>query len=154
VLAKGKANDTLELCGNEGVQMHGGIGMTDEHEIGFFHETSPCGARHVRGHRLLPRSLCGADGVLTHMRVLIAKVSHETNTFSPVPTPVARFCPDGETLLTGRAAIDFYRGTTSCIGRYLSIADELGAEVVLPVAARPHRRAVPSTMTHSNCFPG
>jgi hypothetical protein len=26
----------LFLCGNEGVQMHGGIGMTDEHEIGFF----------------------------------------------------------------------------------------------------------------------
>ena len=69
------------------------------------------------------------------MRLLIAKVSHETNTFSPVPTPVARFCPDGETLLTGQAAIDFYRGTTSCIGRYLAIADELGAEVVLPVAA-------------------
>jgi alkylation response protein AidB-like acyl-CoA dehydrogenase len=36
VLAKGKANDTLDLCGNEGVQMHGGIGMTDEHEIGLF----------------------------------------------------------------------------------------------------------------------
>lgn len=35
-LAKAKANDTLDLCGNEGVQMHGGIGMTDEHEIGFF----------------------------------------------------------------------------------------------------------------------
>jgi alkylation response protein AidB-like acyl-CoA dehydrogenase len=35
-LAKGKANDTLDLCGDEGVQMHGGIGMTDEHEIGFF----------------------------------------------------------------------------------------------------------------------
>jgi alkylation response protein AidB-like acyl-CoA dehydrogenase len=35
-LAKAKANDTLFLCGNEGVQMHGGIGMTDEHEIGFF----------------------------------------------------------------------------------------------------------------------
>jgi len=34
-LAKTKANDTLYLCGNEGVQMHGGIGMTDEHEIGF-----------------------------------------------------------------------------------------------------------------------
>ena len=31
VLAKGKANDTLDLCGDEGVQMHGGIGMTDEH---------------------------------------------------------------------------------------------------------------------------
>lgn len=35
-LAKAKANDTIYLCGNEGIQMHGGIGMTDEHEIGFF----------------------------------------------------------------------------------------------------------------------
>ncbi len=35
-LAKAKSNETLYLCGNEGVQMHGGIGMTDEHEIGFF----------------------------------------------------------------------------------------------------------------------
>ena len=35
-LAKCKANETLFLCGNEAVQMHGGIGMTDEHEIGFF----------------------------------------------------------------------------------------------------------------------
>lgn len=39
-LAKAKANDTLFLCGNEGVQMHGGIGMTDEHEIGFFMKRS------------------------------------------------------------------------------------------------------------------
>ena len=35
-LAKTKASETLRLCGDEGVQMHGGIGMTDEHEIGFF----------------------------------------------------------------------------------------------------------------------
>jgi alkylation response protein AidB-like acyl-CoA dehydrogenase len=35
-LAKAKASETLRLCGDEGVQMHGGIGMTDEHEIGFF----------------------------------------------------------------------------------------------------------------------
>jgi alkylation response protein AidB-like acyl-CoA dehydrogenase len=39
-LAKAKANETLYLCGNEGVQMHGGIGMTDEHEIGFFMKRS------------------------------------------------------------------------------------------------------------------
>jgi len=39
-LAKAKANATLLLCGNEGVQMHGGIGMTDEHEIGFFMKRS------------------------------------------------------------------------------------------------------------------
>jgi alkylation response protein AidB-like acyl-CoA dehydrogenase len=35
-LAKAKANETFYLCGNEAVQMHGGIGMTDEHEVGFF----------------------------------------------------------------------------------------------------------------------
>jgi alkylation response protein AidB-like acyl-CoA dehydrogenase len=35
-LAKARANDTFFLVGNEGIQMHGGIGMTDEHEIGFF----------------------------------------------------------------------------------------------------------------------
>jgi alkylation response protein AidB-like acyl-CoA dehydrogenase len=39
-LAKAKANDTLFLCSNEAVQMHGGIGMTDEHEIGFFMKRS------------------------------------------------------------------------------------------------------------------
>ena len=39
-LAKAKANDTMYLVGNEGVQMHGGIGMTDEHEIGFFMKRS------------------------------------------------------------------------------------------------------------------
>jgi alkylation response protein AidB-like acyl-CoA dehydrogenase len=35
-LAKAKAGDAFFLIGNEAVQMHGGIGMTDEHEIGLF----------------------------------------------------------------------------------------------------------------------
>jgi alkylation response protein AidB-like acyl-CoA dehydrogenase len=35
-LAKAKACDTLELVSAEAVQMHGGIGMTDAEEIGFF----------------------------------------------------------------------------------------------------------------------
>jgi len=35
-LAKTKAGDAFFLVSSEGVQMHGGIGMTDEHEIGFF----------------------------------------------------------------------------------------------------------------------
>jgi alkylation response protein AidB-like acyl-CoA dehydrogenase len=35
-LAKAKANETLRLASSEGIQMHGGIGMTDEHENGFF----------------------------------------------------------------------------------------------------------------------
>jgi acyl-CoA dehydrogenase len=35
-LAKGKASDVARLATNEAVQMHGGIGMTDEFDIGFF----------------------------------------------------------------------------------------------------------------------
>ncbi|NSX02837.1 acyl-CoA dehydrogenase family protein [Cupriavidus gilardii] len=34
--AKAKAGETATLAVQEGVQMHGGIGMTDEFEIGFF----------------------------------------------------------------------------------------------------------------------
>ena len=35
-LAKARCSDAFVLIGNECVQMHGGIGMTDEHDIGFF----------------------------------------------------------------------------------------------------------------------
>lgn len=35
-LAKAKASDIARIATNEAVQMHGGIGMTDEFDIGFF----------------------------------------------------------------------------------------------------------------------
>ena len=35
-LAKAKVGETYSLVSREGIQMHGGIGMTDEFEIGFF----------------------------------------------------------------------------------------------------------------------
>jgi alkylation response protein AidB-like acyl-CoA dehydrogenase len=35
-IAKARCSDAFVLIGNEGVQMHGGIGMTDEHDIGFY----------------------------------------------------------------------------------------------------------------------
>jgi alkylation response protein AidB-like acyl-CoA dehydrogenase len=35
-VAKAKAADAAGLAVREGVQMHGGIGMTDEHDIGLF----------------------------------------------------------------------------------------------------------------------
>lgn len=35
-VAKAKAVDAANLAVREGVQMHGGIGMTDEHDIGLF----------------------------------------------------------------------------------------------------------------------
>ncbi|NRA31142.1 MAG: acyl-CoA dehydrogenase family protein [Parvularculaceae bacterium] len=35
-LAKAKVSQVARLAANEGVQMHGGIGMTDEYDVGFF----------------------------------------------------------------------------------------------------------------------
>jgi len=35
-LAKARCSDIAMLVANESVQMHGGIGMTDEHDIGFY----------------------------------------------------------------------------------------------------------------------
>lgn len=35
-LAKAKASEVAELATNEGIQMHGGMGMTDEFDIGLF----------------------------------------------------------------------------------------------------------------------
>jgi len=69
------------------------------------------------------------------MRLLLATLSHETNTFSPVPTKLERFCRNGTTLLTGQMAVDFYRGTGTCMGGYLAVADELKADVVVPLCA-------------------
>jgi microcystin degradation protein MlrC len=64
------------------------------------------------------------------MRLLIAMMKHETNTFSPVPTPLARFGP-----LYGENAIGAYRGTGTGLGAYLDLAERESAEVVLPIAA-------------------
>jgi microcystin degradation protein MlrC len=68
------------------------------------------------------------------MRLLIAMMKHETNTFSPVPTPLARF-GHGPGPLYGEAAVAAYKGTGSGLGAYLDLAAREGAEIVLPIAA-------------------
>jgi microcystin degradation protein MlrC len=67
------------------------------------------------------------------MRLLIAMMKHETNTFSPVPTPLTRF-GRGRGPLAGDAAIAAYRGTGTATGAYLDLARAAGAEIVLPIA--------------------
>ncbi len=70
------------------------------------------------------------------MRLLLAMMKHETNTFSPVKTDLARFsragngAPDG-----GAAAIAAYRGTGTVTGAYIEIAEREGAEFELAIAA-------------------
>lgn len=66
-------------------------------------------------------------------KIVVAMMMHETNTFSPVPTPLASFRP-----LTGPQAIEEFRDTNTQLGGFLHVAQEAGAEVVVPIAAGAH----------------
>ncbi|RLA40104.1 MAG: acyl-CoA dehydrogenase, partial [Gammaproteobacteria bacterium] len=61
-LAKAKLNELVKLVTNEAVQMHGGIGVTDELEIGFFLKRARV-AMQIYGdtgfHKNRYASLCG-----------------------------------------------------------------------------------------------
>ena len=67
------------------------------------------------------------------MRLLIAMMKHETNTFSPIPTDLQRFRDWG--LYEGEAVVRAYRGTNHPLAAFLALADTAGAEIVTPVAA-------------------
>jgi microcystin degradation protein MlrC len=70
------------------------------------------------------------------MRLLLAMFKHETNTFSPVPTPFERFFrrTSGNSCAEN-VAISTYRGTGTGLGGFIDVAEQAGAEIVLPVAA-------------------
>jgi microcystin degradation protein MlrC len=67
-------------------------------------------------------------------RVVIAEMKHETNTFSPVPTPLTRFSRGRGAPPEGRAAYEQYKGTGSGLGALIDLCEAEGAEISLPVA--------------------
>ena len=56
------------------------------------------------------------------MKLVIAQMKHETNTFSPVPTPLARFAHGSDTPPEGDAAIAAYKGTGSALCAFSELA--------------------------------
>ncbi len=70
---------------------------------------------------------------MARLKLVLAMMMHETNTFSPVPTPLASFRP-----LQGEAAIEEFKDTNTQLGGFLHVAREAGAEIVLPVAGGAH----------------
>ena len=70
------------------------------------------------------------------MKLVLAQMKHETNTFSPVPTPLARFAHGRTTPLEGREALEEFRGTGTALGAFIDLAERAGAQIVLPVAAQ------------------
>ena len=69
------------------------------------------------------------------MKIVIAQMSHETNTFSPVPTPLSRFSCGSSIPLEGQDAYEAFRGTASCMGGFIQVCEDADAEIRIPVAA-------------------
>lgn len=80
------------------------------------------------------------------MRILAAMMKHETNTFSPVRTDLARFRSWG--LHEGANVITAYRGTNHPLAAYIDLAEARGAELVTPIAAE----AMPSGLVEAEAY--
>jgi microcystin degradation protein MlrC len=80
------------------------------------------------------------------MRILAAMMKHETNSFSPVPTTMARFEAWG--LYRGAAAIAAYRGTAMPVSAYFDLAEAHGADIVCPLIAE----AMPSGFVQEETY--
>ncbi len=79
-------------------------------------------------------------------RAVVAMMEHETNTFSPVPTPLQRFgSPD---VPTGAEAYRRFKGTGTGLGGLLDVAEAAGMEVVTPIAAN----AAPSGRVEAEAY--
>jgi microcystin degradation protein MlrC len=80
------------------------------------------------------------------MRLLLAMLKHETNTFSPIPTGLQRFRDWG--LYEDEAVVRAYRGTNHPLAAFIDLAQEAGAEIVTPVAAE----AMPSGVVQRDAY--
>lgn len=81
-------------------------------------------------------------------RVVVAMMEHETNTFSPVPTPLERFGRGGFGVPTGPEVYKRFSGTGTGIGAFLDVADEAGMDIVSPIAAN----AAPSGKVEAEAY--
>src|SRR3546814_19513590 len=67
------------------------------------------------------------------MKVLIARMNHETNTFSPVPTPLSSFGPQGP--VYGPDALAANLGKRTAMAAFIDLAQRHGADMVTPIDA-------------------
>ena len=69
------------------------------------------------------------------MKLLLAQMKHETNTFSPVVTDLARFSRGQATPYYDIEAYDAFVGTGSALGAFIAAAEAVGAEIDIQIAA-------------------
>lgn len=77
------------------------------------------------------------------MKILIARLNHETNTFSPVPTPLAAFAPT-----YGEDALHDNLGMRTAMAAFIDMAQGMGATLVTPVSAMSN----PSGPVHAAAY--
>ena len=82
------------------------------------------------------------------MKLVIAQMKHETNTYSPVPTPLSRFATGADQPPEGAAAVAAYRDTGSAIAAFIDLAEAAGADYTVAIAAA----AWPSGPVHDAAF--
>ena len=76
------------------------------------------------------------------MRVVIARMQHETNSFSPVPTPLVAFgTGNGVGPYHGNQAATAMRDARVAMGAFLRLAAARGCEIVTPLAAMAYPSA-------------
>ena len=77
------------------------------------------------------------------MKILIARLNHETNTFSPVPTTLESFAPT-----YGDAAYRNNKGMRTAMAAFIDLAEGLGATLITPLSAT----ANPSGKVHAAAY--
>lgn len=83
------------------------------------------------------------------MRLLIAMMMHETNTFSPVPTDLHRFALGlGQLPPRGQDAVKAFRNTGTATGAFIDLAEAAGAEFEIAIAAH----AAPSGLVQDAAY--
>jgi microcystin degradation protein MlrC len=67
------------------------------------------------------------------MKILIARMNHETNTFSPVATPLAAFGLAGPAY--GEEAYRENKGMRTAMSAFIDAAERASADIVTPISA-------------------
>ncbi|MDS1139502.1 M81 family metallopeptidase [Pusillimonas sp. SM2304] len=84
------------------------------------------------------------------MKLLIARLNHETNTFSPVPTPLSDFGARGPDY--DADAYQANKGARTAMGAFIDLAEAAGAEIVTPLSATANPSGpVDAQAYHSMC---
>ena len=94
--------------------------------------------------------------ITSGMRAVIAMMQHETNTFSPVPTPFSRFGTNGIDVPCGNDALKSFDGTGTGFGAFIDIARSADMELATPIAGNaapsgPVESEAYSAMTNAIC---